>query len=65
MKRKRKLPRKVWFHEHDGEVWFFDAFFSKKAARKALRNRATLGRRGRAVTLKKAGWSIVGPCVRS
>lgn len=65
MKRKRKLPRKVWFHAHNGEVWFCDAFFSKKAARKALRRSTTLDRRGRATTLKKAGWSIVGPFARS
>ena len=64
MKRKRMLPRKVWFHVHDGEMWFCDVFFSKKAARKALRRSKTLDRRGRAVTLKKAGWSIVGPFVR-
>ena len=67
MSRKRKLPRKVWFHFHerDGEVWFNDVFFSRKAARKSLRKSTTLDRRGRIVTLKKAGWSIVGPFVRT
>ena len=65
MSRKRNLPRKVWFHEHDGEVWFCDPFFSRKAARKSLRKLTTLDRRGRVVTLKKVGWSVVGPFVRS
>ena len=65
VKRKRKLPRKVWYHAHDGEVWFCDAFFSRKAARKALRKSTTYDRRGHAVTLKKAGWLIVGPYTRS
>lgn len=60
-----KLPRKVWFHAIKGEVWFCDAFLSRKAARKALRKQKTLNGRGRSVSLKKAGWTIVGPFARS
>ena len=66
VKRERKLPRKVWFHAHrNGEVWFADAFFSRKAARKGLRKSQTFDPRGRSMSLKKAGWRVVGPFVRS
>ena len=66
VKRMPKLPRKVWFHATSGgEVWFYDPFFSRKAARKGLRKSQTYDSRGRSVSLKKAGWRVVGPFVRS
>ena len=65
MKRARKLPKKVWFHAtRGGEVWFCDPFFSRKAARKGLRKSKTFDPRGRGMSLKKAGWRVVGPFVR-
>lgn len=65
VKRARKLPRKVWFHvSPGGDVWFCDAFYSRKTANKKLRKWTTFSPCGKTITLKKAGWCIAGPFVR-
>lgn len=63
MTKRKRAPRKVWFHHNNGELWP-DPFFSEESARKSLTKDTTLNARGDEVTLHRAGWRVVGPYIR-
>lgn len=63
-KKKKRPPRKVWFHHHNGELWA-DPFYSEAAAKRALTHEMTFSKDGeKVITLHQAGWRVVGPYIR-